>query len=126
MVLLESYCSLVEQTFASSNCSVQVLHHCRQRADLQDHSSQVSLLNRTTFFAMLAAENWLHQKLGLAHGYLMANLAKRLSALLKHQTTFMVATVSSVPAAFSFDSSVGNSEMLEDFAVQGDLAELGV
>ena len=86
----------------------------------------MSLLNRTTFFAMLAAENWLHHKLGLAHGYLMANLAKRLSALLKPQTTSMEATVSSVPDAFSFDSSFENAEMLEGFTVQGDLAELDV
>ena len=111
MVLPESYCSLVAQTFDFSKCSVRVLHHRRQIIDPQGHSSRVSLLNRTTFL--------LHQKLGLAHGYLTANLAKRLSALLEHAEV-------EVPDAFSFDLSFGNVDMLEGFAVQGDLAELDV
>ena len=120
MVLPESYCSLVAQTFDFSKCSVRVLHHRRQIVDPQYHSSRVSLLNRTTFFvAKLAAENWLHHKLGLAHGYLMANLAKHLSALLEHAEV-------AVPDAFSFDLSFGNAEVLEGFVVQGDLAMLDV
>ena len=65
------------------------------------------------------AENWRRHKLGLDHGYPMANLAKHLSALLEHAEV-------AVPDAFSFDLSFGNVEVLEGFAVQGDLAELDV